>query len=148
MAFQARVGGADGWATRADAILARVRTASDGAVDDGLAMVQQSAQQNLRHFTHPPGTPTPSAPGDPPALISGTLLRSVKARRTSTGPNVFAGKVGSTVIYGPPQERGARTGRGHHTILPPRPWLRPAAFNALPKAGKHIISAWTRAIRG
>lgn len=152
---QFHVDGADEWKDAAHAILERVRAATDGAVDDGLALIQQGAQQNLTYFTHPAGTPTPSAPGDPPALISGALRRSIKTRRTKDGPNVFEGHVGPTIIYGRIQELGGRLGHNPRhgmwrrpAFLPPRPYLRPAAFNAAPKIRKLLVKAWSSAIRG
>jgi hypothetical protein len=143
-----RVDGADEWAVAAEALLERVRLETGGAVDDGLALIQQEAQRNLTFYTHPPGTPTPSAPGEPPALISGALRRAVKIRRLLFGPLVFSGAVGSTSVYGPIQERGGWAGRAHRSYLPPRPWLRPAALSAAPKIRKLFVDAWTRAIRG
>lgn len=143
-----RVEGVEEWGAAVDAMLDRVRVETNGAVDDGLALIQQGAQRNLTFYTHPRGTPTPSAPGEPPALISGALRRGVKIRRFLFGPNVFSGGVGSTSVYGPIQERGGWAGAGHRSYLPPRPWLRPAAFNAAPKIRKLFVEAWTHAIRG
>lgn len=148
MGVEVRTGGADAWGAAADAMLERVRAATDGAVDDGLMLIQQEAQRNLALTSHPRGTPTPSAPGDPPALIGGALRRAVKARRSQHGPNVFSGAVGSTSVYGPIQERGGWAGRGHHSFLPPRPWLRPAAVVMAPKVRKLFADVWSRAIRG
>ena len=155
MAVEIRVDGADEWAAAADALLERVRSATDRAVDDGLALIQKAAQTNLTHFTHPPGTPTPSAPGDPPALISGALRRSIKVRRTKHGPGVYEGRVGPSIVYGRIQELGGRLGQNPRRgmwrspgFLPPRPYLRPAAFNAAPKVRKLLADAWARAMRG
>lgn len=155
MAADMDVDGVDEWSAALDAMLERVGKATDVTVDAGLALIQRGAQQNLTYFTHPRGTPTPSAPGDPPALISGALRRSIKARRTRKGPDVFEGRVGPTIIYGRIQELGGRLGRNpRHAMwrspgsLPPRPYLRPAAFNAAPKIRKLFVEAWTRAIRG
>jgi phage gpG-like protein len=143
-----RVDGADDWAAAGAAMMARVENATDHAVDDALYLIQGAAQRNLTFHTHPRGTPTPSAPGEPPALISGALRRSEKVRRTSHGPDVFAGGVGPTIVYGPIQERGGWTGRGHRSYLPPRPFQRPAAFNSIPKIRRLFADVWTRAIKG
>lgn len=155
MAVEVHVDGVDEWGAAIDAILERVQAATDAGVDDGLALIQQGAQRNLTYFTHPPGTPTPSAPGDPPALISGALRRSIKVRRTKRGPGVYEGRVGPTIVYGRIQELGGRLGQNpRHGMwrspgfLPPRPYLRPAVFNAAPKIRKLLVDAWTRAIRG
>lgn len=147
--------GADAWVAAVERLRARLHEATDHAVDDGLALIQRGAQQNLTHFTHPPGTPTPSAPGDPPALISGALRRSIKARRTKHGPVQYEGGVGPTIVYGRIQELGGRLGvNPRHGMwrtpgfLPPRPYLRPAAFNAAPKIRKLFADAWSAAIKG
>ena len=148
MGVEAHVDGAEEWATAIDATLDRVRAATDTAVDDGLALITQEAQRNLSLTSHPPRTPTPSRPGDPPALISGALRRAMKARRDRHGPNVFSGAAGPTSVYGPIQERGGWAGAGHRSYLPPRPYLRPAALTAAPKVRRLFADAWTRAIRG
>lgn len=155
MGIDAHVDGVDEWDAALDAMIERVRAATDQGVDDGLALIQVGAQDNLTHFTHPPGTPTPSAPGDPPALISGALRRAIKARRTKNGPDVYEGRVGPTIIYGRIQELGGRLGQNpRHGMwrrpgfLPPRPYLRPAAFNAAPKIRRLLIEVWARAVRG
>lgn len=155
MAVEAHVEGVEEWGAAVDAMIERVRSATDGAVDDGLALIQKAAQANLTHFTHPPGTPTPSAPGDPPALISGALRRSIRVRRTKNGPDVYEGRVGPTIVYGRIQELGGQLGHNpRHGMwrrpgfLPPRPYLRPAAFNAAPKVRDLLVKAWARAIRG
>ena len=148
MGVEAQVDGDEAWGTAADALLERVRAATDTGVDDGLALIQQEAQRNLSLTSHPPRTPTPSRPGDPPALISGALRRAVKARRDRRGPDVFSGGVGPAIVYGPIQERGGWAGAGHRSYLPPRPYLRPAALVAAPKVRKLFADAWTRAIKG
>ena len=155
MGLDIRVDGASEWAAAAAAALARVREATDGAVDAGLNLIQTGAQQNLAQFTHPPGTPTPSAPGDPPALISGALRRSIRVRRTKNGPSQFEGRVGPTIIYGRIQELGGQLGRNpRHGMwrppgrLPPRPYFAPAVFNAAPKVRRLLLDAWSRALHG
>jgi len=144
----AHVDGADAWSAAVDAIRARIGEATDRAVDDGLALIQRRAQQNLTRYTHPQRTPTPSPPGQPPALIGGALRRSVVARRTLHGPQLYSGGVGPTIVYGPIQERGGAAGRGHHSILPARPYLAPAAATETPEIRKLFAEAWSAAIRG
>lgn len=148
MGVEAHVYGADEWAAAADALMVRVRTATDGAVDDGLALIQVEAQRNLSLTSHPPRTPTPAGPGEPPSLISGALRRAMKVRRDQRGPDVYSGAVGPAIIYGPIQERGGWAGAGHRSYLPPRPYLRPARTTAIPKIRKLFADAWARAIRG
>lgn len=148
MGVDAHVDGTDAWDAAVDAIRARISAATDHAVDDGLALIQRRAQQNLTRYTHPRRTPTPSPPGEPPALIGGALRRSMVARRTLHGPQLYSGGVGPTIIYGPIQERGGVTGRGHHTVLPARPFLAPAAADMTPEIRKLFAEAWSAAIEG
>lgn len=140
--------GADAWVAAVERLRARLHEATDHAVDDGLALIQRGAQKNLTKYTHPRRTPTPSTPGEPPALISGALRRSVVARRALHGPQVYSGGVGPTIVYGPIQERGGATGRGHRTILPARPYLAPAARDAAAAIRKLFADAWSAAIKG
>ena len=150
-----QVDGVDAWCAALDARMAAAGHATDRAVDDGLALIQRGAQQNLAFFSHPPGTPTPSAPGDPPALVSGALRRSIKTRRTRHGPGVYEGRVGPTIIYGRIQELGGRLGRNPRAamwrqpgVLPPRPYFQPAVFNARPKIARLFRQAWYKALSG
>lgn len=154
-AIKVQVDGAPQWWAAVEQMRGRVRAATDKAVNDGLHEIQLKAQQNLTFYSHPRGTPTPSAPGEPPALISGALRRSIKVRRTKRGPGVYEGRVGPTIIYGRIQELGGRLGHNpRHGMwrqpgyLPPRPYLRPAVISVLPKIRQIFLDAWARAIRG
>ena len=88
-------------------------------------LAEEAIKQILTTSSHPKGTPTPSNPGDPPSLVTGTLRRSIKV----TGP-VPAGfgrwlaEIGPTAVYGRVQELGGTAGRGSE--LPPRPYVQPA----------------------
>jgi len=148
MAGDVRVDGVDAWEAALAAVMRRVERATDRAVDDALAIVQRAAQENLARYTHPRRTPTPSPPGEPPALIGGALRRSERVRRTLHGPDLFAGGVGPTIVYGPIQERGGVTGRGHRTTLPARPYQRPAQEASKPDVRRTFADAWSRALRG
>lgn len=148
MAADIRVDGVDEWAAAVDALLARVGAATDKAVDGGLALIAKAAQQNLAFSSHPPGTPTPSAPGEPPALISGALRRSIKTRRTKHGPTQYEGRVGPTIVYARIQELGGVTGAGYRTRLPPRPYFRPASDNSRQRVQSLYRDAWADALRG
>lgn len=155
MAADIRVDGVEEWDAAIDALLARTGAATDRAVDDGLALIARAAQQNLTFYSHPPGTPTPSAPGEPPALISGALRRSIKTRRTKSGPTLYEGRVGPTIVYARIQELGGRLGHNpRHGMwrspgfLPPRPYFRPAAEGARPKVQSLFRDAWASALRG
>lgn len=94
----------------------------------------------LRKSSHQAGTPTPAAPGQPPALVTGTLRRSaqiVPAR--PSGPRAVA-VVRVGVVYARIQELGGdvdakrakvlankRTGQvfGKHVHLKARPYMKP-----------------------
>lgn len=164
MGSDIEVTGTEDWTGRVHAILARARAETSGAVDDALATIERAAQDNLTRYTHGPGERTGSPPGQPPALVSGALRRSVKSRRTADGPTVFGGAVGPTIIYAAIQEFGGtitpkrapmlawRTAdgwrRARSVTLPPRPYMRPAVTASIPRIRRIVADAWTRALRG
>lgn len=164
MDFDTWVTGADDWSGHVRGILERARTETDGAVDDSLATIERAAQANLARYSHGPGERTGSPPGQPPALVSGALRRSIKSRRTAHGPTVYEGAVGPTIVYAAIQERGGtilpkrgpflawRTAdgwrRARSVTLPARPYMRPAVTDSIPRIRQIFIDAWTRAIRG
>lgn len=86
-------------------------------------VVERAAKQKLTESgRHAPGTPTPSAPGSPPAIISGTLRASVKTTKPiREGFGNYQIMVGPTVVYGRVQELG-----GGPYNLPARPYMQPA----------------------
>lgn len=150
------------------AIAERVNQATDKTVDDVLSIVQVETQANLSLTTHPPMTPTPSPPGSPPALIFGTLRRSIRTRRDPpSAPGIYSGRVGPTAIYGRIQELGGRIaskGRplawknldadgqekwnfADHVNLPPRPFLKPAVEATKERVREAFRRAWDRALR-
>lgn len=118
------------------------------AVAMGDAFVEGVVSTELSRYSHPEGTPTPSPPGEPPARISGSLARSVRADRpvhitrtrwqTETGPRI---------VYGRIQELGGDTGRGHHTHLPARPYLAPALARMRSELHDVAVRAFTGGIR-
>lgn len=88
--------------------------------------LQGQIQGKLSLTSHARGTPTPSPPGHPPSLISGSLRRSVKVRGPRSTGDGWEAHVGPTIVYGRIQEFGGMTGRGHRTRLPARPYVGPA----------------------
>lgn len=110
-----------------EAVGARVQAATPVAVLAAAALVEGRARAGLSRASHRRGTPTPSAPGSPPALVTGVLRSSFAV----TGPVGDAGSwtsvLGPTAPYARVQELGGVTGRGHAVVLPARPYLRPAA---------------------
>jgi phage gpG-like protein len=105
-------------------------------------LVERHAKVLLSLSSHPKGTPTPSRPGQPPSLVTGTLKRSVKVRgprRTSSG---FEAVIGPTAVYGRIQELGGLAGRGLRSRLPARPYMRPAMRQSIPGIRAIFGSEW------
>lgn len=82
-------------------------------------VLMMEVKRELAKSSHPPGTPTPSAPGEPPSMVSGALSRKVVVKRLVPGRI----QVGSTVVYARIQELGGVA--GHGAQLPARPYLKP-----------------------
>jgi phage gpG-like protein len=113
----------------------------------GLAM-ETAAKLELSRVSHSRGTPTPSPPGSPPALISGALRRSVITRPDAASGYRASVTVGGTIVYARIQELGGRAGRNHASLLPPRPYLRPAAerLTGTGAASRVAAAAFTAAV--
>lgn len=125
-----------------------------GRIGDGLEAKAAAAAANamalefhrelvnvtLRKSSHAEGAPTPSAPGQPPALVTGTLRRSARpVPAVASGPRAVA-SVRVSVIYARIQSKGGvirvvrkkvlankRTGQffGKSVRLPARPFMEP-----------------------
>jgi phage gpG-like protein len=81
-------------------------------------------KHKLTQRSHARGTPTPSAPGTPPAKISGALAGSVTATPAAGGGGVWTAYAGPHgIVYAAIQHRGGNAGRNHATHLPPRPYM-------------------------
>ncbi|GAA4626872.1 hypothetical protein GCM10023196_036890 [Actinoallomurus vinaceus] len=116
---------------RLKTIRVRVSAATEAASAAMGAVGKESTQTELSRLSHPPGTPTPSPPGRPPAMVSGDLHDSVTATTTvPLGPVRFVTVVGATTVYARIQQFGGWAGRNHATYLPARPYLEPGAGNA------------------
>lgn len=102
-----------------------VEAATRTATAQAAQLVKNEMQKQLRLTTHPKGTPTPSAPGEPPALVTGQLRRSIRVQTLKIAPGVYQAKIGPTTVYGRVQELGGATGRGGRTNLPARPYVKP-----------------------
>ena len=61
--------------------------------------------------------PSPSSPGEPPGVVSGTLRRGV-THEVEKGPNRVVGRVGTNIEYAIPLEFGT-------SKMAARPFLRP-----------------------
>ncbi len=122
----------------------RDRIASQAAVDAANAMAlryhEHLTDVTLRLFSHPRFTRTPSPPGRPPALVTGTLRRSVRVEpAVPQGPGRAMSSVAPHTVYARIQEVGGdvhvvrarvltdgRSFFGKHVRIPARPYMRPA----------------------
>lgn len=117
---------------------ARAATAAANAM--ALEFQRELVGVTLRRRTHAAGTKTPAAPGQPPALVTGTLRRSAQVvPAVAAGPRAVA-SVRVSVIYARIQEKGGvvkvvrkkvlanrRTGQvfGKSVRIPRRPYMTP-----------------------
>jgi hypothetical protein len=153
------VRGTDRWIAQMQQIADNMLRSTGKSVDYGMTLIQVEAQHQLSRLTHPPGTPTPAPPGGPPALISGTLRRSIKGRGPrQTGPGRFEGQVGPTVVYGRIQELGGTivahgqylrwfdaNGRAffkHSVTLPARPYMWYAVTLTRDEIHEAFVRSW------
>lgn len=122
--------------------IVEARAVTDLAVKAAAEELRKDVVDKLMLKEHPPHTPTPSAPGEPPAMISGGLKASVIATpSTAVGPYRFEAKVGPTAVYSRIQELGGTAGRG--AKLPPRPYLKPAVEGAKSKIAAIFKAMWS-----
>ena len=125
----------------------RVRAATPAALGRAALVVEGRAKLLLSTTSHPPGTPTPSAPGEPPSLITGSLRRSITVDGPDRrGANRWEARVGPTIIYGRIQELGGTAGRGAH--LPARPYMAPALDVSRDRIQDILAAAWRDALNG
>jgi hypothetical protein len=105
--------------------------------------VQLVARALLTSRSHPAGTKTPSPPWTPPAMISGSLAKSVRVVGPTGGAEGYIHhKVGPTGVYGRIHELGGVTGAGYRTKLPPRPSLLPAWRQVKQWVPRIVEDAW------
>lgn len=136
--------GVERFAAGCDLKVTQMRAATRQATAKALHLLERRAKENLARSSHRLGEPTSSLPGDPPALVSGNLRRSI----TVTGPtavtaSTWKGQVGPTAVYGRVQELGGDTGRA---TLPARPYMDPALRDTLTEIQAIFARAWTEAI--
>lgn len=92
-----------------------VGVAADGNVRMGAALAELAqvaetrTKQALTIRSHPYRTVTPASPGGPPALVSGTLRRSVTHTRVSVEVTGWFTKVGTGAGFYPPYGGRRRT---------------------------------------
>lgn len=110
------------------------------------AVGERGIKLQLSRSSHSRGTPTPASPGSPPSLVSGRLRGSVTQTRSfASGAKQWSVWVAPTVVYSRIQELGGWAGRGHHSHLPPRPYIRPAVTRAQSQLREVAIQAFKRA---
>lgn len=121
--------------------------ATQVATTKGLHMIERDTKKVLKTYTHPRGTPTTSPPGEPPALVTGTLRRSMTVRGPVWSGMSVTGEVGPTVVYARIQELGGRAGKDHRATLPARPYVLPTVLGDLARIRNLYRREWNRALR-
>jgi phage gpG-like protein len=124
-----------------DAHIARQMVATREAVAKGAHTIEAKAKDELATSSHPKGTPTPSQPGEPPSLISGSLRRSVRVQGPTGDGKTFIASVGPSMVYGRIQELGGTAGHGNR--LPPRPYMKPAVEKSAAELLALFREAWS-----
>ena len=128
-----------------DAMVERAYAATQQAVTTGGHLVEAEAKRQLGLKSHARGTQTPSARGEPPALVTGTLRRSIKVTKPEpTGPTGWTISVGPTAVYGRIQELGGDVWNG--AVLPPRPYMDPSLTKLIQDGT--LAACYTNAWRG
>jgi hypothetical protein len=141
----AELDGFEAMMTELEAIVGKVVGATPQGLANAAHHLEASIKLELSRTSHPPGTPTPSPPGSPPSLITGTLRRSIQVEGpTQTGPGRWTANVGTGLVYSRIQEYGGTAGRGSR--LPARPYMAPGLATALPGMGALIEQAWADAL--
>lgn len=123
--------------------MAAADRATERATTRGVHEIERAAKIGLTTYSHTAGTPTPSPPGAPPALITGSLMRSVHTQRANrVRRGVYGARVGPTSPYGRAQELGYPPRN-----LPPRPFLKPRVRASLAKIHGIYRDQWAEAMR-
>lgn len=86
-------------------------------------------------------TYTASAPGQPPAVATSDLFKSIKTLVESEGKTVV-GYVGTDKIQGEMLEFGTRGRASGKGKILPRPWLRISFEKTLPKIKEIFMRIW------
>ena len=111
-------------------------------------LVEREIKLTLRTYTHRPGEKTTSPPGQPPALVTGNLARSVIVRGPRAGrkPYQVVAHIGPTAVYSRIQELGGRAGYRHRSRLPKRPYVRPTVRRLRRDIRQIYRRRWTKAL--
>jgi hypothetical protein len=152
MGDDARVTGGRVYRAALDQSFRDIERATYRATTEAAAMVERTGKRLLRTHTHPLGTPTTSPVGDPPALVTGNLVRSWRSTPARRGrrPNTVEARSGPTAAQSRIQELGGVIddgfGRGVRIGIPARPFVGPAARKAVPAIRRIYVRRWTEAI--
>lgn len=131
-----------------DELVAAADIGAREATGKGAHLIEAETKKKLAQSSHSKGTPTPSAPGQPPSLVTGGLRRSIRVQGPrKVGPGAWESQTGPTAIYGRIQELGGVTGRGGATVLPARPYLGPALQGLISSGALEAVyrEAWRTA---
>lgn len=123
----------------ADALQAKAAAAAANAM--AAEFHTELTDVTLRKSTHPAGDVTSSRPGEPPALVSGTLRRSARVVPAASSGTRAVSSVRVSAVYARIQEKGGkvtaskkpylkfRYGGSWHSVksvkLPARPYMAP-----------------------
>lgn len=122
---------------------AKFDLATRAATAEAAKLTKAEIRQTLITTSHRPGTPTPSAPGEPPSKVTGVLRDSVDIEGPHRlGFGHYLAEIGPTAPYGRIQELGGVTGRGHATTLPARPFVAPS-YDRLMSGGSLAAAYYT-----
>jgi hypothetical protein len=138
--------GVDEFSAALDALAQRMHSATRKATGDGIKLLQRRTHGRLSRYYHPPNTPTPSPPGEPPARISGHLRGSLKPTGPIPTGTGYRGELGPTAVYGRIQELGGQAGRNHSVTLPPRPYVAPTLRDSRRDLRALYVDAWAHAM--
>jgi phage gpG-like protein len=128
---------------RLRAMQATAPAAAAAAANAMAALMTEETMKTLKTSSHAKGTPTPSSPGSPPAMISGDLGRSVTLVPAVPigAAATWMAEVYPSMAYSRIQELGGPTGRGHHSTLPPRPYMAPTLARIRPLLSAAAVAA-------
>lgn len=141
-----------GWSAGMHALMDRLGEATRRGVNDATGIVEREVKTALMMKSHIGRTPTPSLPGEPPAMISGDFARSVNADpAVSTGKNEWTGTIGTAGVQARIQElggtvEGAFGVPGLEVTLPPRPYMDPTVKANEGKIKDTIEARWREVI--
>ena len=97
-----------------------------GIIEEASTILQQHTQAQLSRYSGPGRTPE----GQPPALRTGALLRSIKTIRAKVKGRIVSGGIISRDPGANRVEYGATDSLGRRTL--PHPFVRPAMETARP----------------